>query len=175
MLTKTVKSEQIADLSSRFEKAQAHFIVQFQGLSVEQMGSLRGKLRSKQAQMKVIRNTLALRAMEGHSHLKSALSDSLTGANAFVLAFGDVSETAKVLADFSEESPALKLKKGLIGKDVLAEKDILHLAELPSLDELRAQLAVLLSTPASSFVRTANAVGEGFARLLNARLKKMDS
>ena len=175
MLTKAVKSEQIADLSSRFEKAQGHFIVQFQGLNVEQMGSLRDKLRSKQAQMKVIRNTLALRAMEGQKRLKTALGDSLTGANAFVLAFGDVSQTAKVLADFSEISPALKLKKGMIGKDILAEKEILHLASLPSLDELRAKLVILLNTPASSFVRTANAVGSTFVRLLSARAKKLES
>lgn len=170
MLSKARKAEQILEMSSHFEKAKGNFIIQFQGLSVQQMSQLRSQLRAKQAQMRVMRNTLVKRALENHSHLKKAFSDSLSGANAFVFSFGDAGETAKILSNFCEESQILKIKKATIGSNILLEKDVLQLASLPSLNELRAQLISVFST--GSFVQMLGGVSSAFVRVLANRNKQ---
>lgn len=170
MLTKQIKSQHISEMSSHFEKAQASFIVNFRGLSVEQMTHLRSQLRSKKSQMKVMRNTLVQRALEGRP-LKEKFSSFLSDTNAFVFAFEDISGTAKVLSEFAEDTP-LTLKTGWTGGNLLSEKDIGYLASLPSLDELRAQLVSVFSAPAQRLLRVFNEVSSSFVRVLSTKKEK---
>ena len=167
MLSKQLKSKQVSELSDRFEKAQGSFVIHFQGLNVEDMTHLRGKLRSKKAEIKVIRNTLAKRALENFE-IKKELQEVLSGSTAFVFAFEDVSGAAKVLYEFSEDT-ALKIKKGVIDSKVLSEKEVEMLAKLPSLDELRSKLLILFSTPPSQLLRVFCEPMGGFVRLLNEK------
>ena len=170
MLTKQMKSQHISEVSSHFEKAQASFVVNFRGLNVEQMTDLRNQLRSKKSQMKVVRNTLVQRALEGNS-LQEKFNPFLSDTNAFIFAFEDISGTAKVLSEFAEDTP-LTLKMGLTGGNLLSEKDIGYLASLPSLDELRAQLLSVFSAPAQKLLRVCNEVSSSFVRVLSGSTKK---
>ena len=170
MLTKQIKSQHISEMSSHFEKAQASFIVNFRGLSVEQMTDLRNQLRSKKSQMKVVRNTLVRRALD-KLPLQEKFNPFLSNTNAFVFAFEDISGTAKVLSEFSEDTP-LTLKTGWTGGNLLSEKDIGYLASLPSLDELRAQLLSVFSAPAGKLLRVFNEVPSSFVRVLSSSTKK---
>lgn len=172
MLSRAEKEQQISEVSSHFKKSNGNFVIGFQGMNVEQMTTLRNELREKQAQMKVIRNTLMTRALSQHPQLKEAFSDSLSGVNAFVFSFGDAGETAKILSNCSEDTEILKLKKAVIGEEILSAKDIQRLAALPSLNELRAQMLALMQAPAGSFVRVLNEVGSSFVRALSAGMKK---
>ena len=171
MLSREDKQTHIKNVSSALEQSSGRFLIQFKGLSVSQMTELRARLREKKSQVKVVRNTLTLRALKNHPHLEKAFEGDLTGANAFVFSFGEASETAKVLSDFCEDCEFLKLKKGVIGEDVFLEKQIHQLAKLPSKDELRQKLLALLMTPMSSCVRTMNETAGSFVRLLSAKSK----
>ena len=171
MLSRENKKEQVSGLRSQFEKSKAHFVVGFEGLSVEQVTALRGRLREKNSHIQVARNTLVKRAIKEHPPIQKAFEDSLSGANAFVFAHGDASETAKILSEFSEETEILKLKKGMIGENILSEADIQKAAKLPSLDELRAKFLALLQTPPSALLRVLTAPQASFVRLLKAKEK----
>ena len=171
MLSRGNKKEQVSGLKGHFEKSKAHFVVGFEGLSVEQVTALRGRLREKNSHIQVARNTLVKRALEDHPAKGQAFEDSLSGANAFVFAHGDASETAKILSEFSEETEILKLKKGMIGENVLSEKDIQRVAKLPSMDELRAKFLALLQTPPGALLRVFQAPSASFVRLLKAKEK----
>lgn len=167
-MTRANKEALVSTLSERFGQAKATYLVDFKGMTVEQVTDLRKKLTPVEAEMRVVRNTLAKRALQNHPDTEQALSDKLIGTNAFVFAFGDISEPAKIISDFSKTVEALQVKSGVMDGKALDAAKITYLSTLPSKDVLRAQLLGLFSQPASKFVRTLAAVPGGFARVLAA-------
>jgi len=173
MNTREEKSTEIALLVEKFGRAKAAFLVDFKGMTVEQVTNLRKKLVPVESEMKVVRNTLALRALSDHPASKAALENSLVGNNAIVFAFGEAPAAAKALTDFAKDVEILQLKGGVMDGSALDKNGVKALANLPSKDVLRAQLLGVLSAPASKFVRTLNAVPSGFARVLGAQRDKL--
>lgn len=173
MITREEKSTEIASLTEKFGRAKAAFLVDFKGMTVEQVTNLRKKLVPVESEMKVVRNTLALRALGDHPASKTALEKNLVGNNAIVFAFGEAPATAKALSDFAKDVEILQLKVGVMEGTALDKNGIKALANLPSKDVLRAQFLGVLNAPASKFVRTLNAVPSGFARVLGAQRDKL--
>jgi large subunit ribosomal protein L10 len=172
-MLRTEKENIVSSMVDYFGKSKAAFVVDFKGLTVEQVTSLRKKLRGIKAEMKVVRNTLARRALVNDSKRESVFKDQLTGTNAFVFAFDDVSATAKLIADFAKDNEKMQLKIGEMDGQSLDKKRIEALAKLPPKDVLRAQLLGLFNAPATKLVGTLAAVPGGFARLLAARKEKL--
>lgn len=173
MITRNDKSAEIANLSDKFGRAKAAFLVDFKGMTVEQVTDLRKKLVPIEAEMKVVRNTLALRALTDHPEAKTAVESAFTGNNAVVFAFGEAPATAKALADFAKTVELLQLKAGVMDGSKLDANGIKALANLPSKEVLRAQFLGVLQAPMSKFVQTLNAVPSGFARVLGAQRDKL--
>lgn len=167
-LTRENKADIISGISKRLGDSRAAFLIDFKGMNVEEVTNLRKKLRANQAEMQVVRNTLAKRALNDHPDAKEALDSYFVGTNAFVYAYEDAAASAKVLLEFSEDVEELELKAGVMGTDGLDAARIKYLATLPSIDVLRAQFLGVLNAPAQKFVGTLAAVPGGFARLLNA-------
>ena len=168
MITKAQKAETIADLSDRFSRAKAAFLVDFKGINVEDVTRLRKNLRSMNAEMRVVRNTLAKLALKDHPETEKAISEELVGTNAVVFAYEDVGASAKAISEFSKDVEELVVKCGVMDGSALDEAKITYLATLPPKDVLRAQLLGTLAAPASKFVRVLNEVPSGFARVLGA-------
>ena len=168
MITRAKKAEEISALSDRFARAKAAFLVDFKGMDVEQVTTLRKTLHPIEAEMKVVRNTLARLALKDHPDADEALKDDFTGTNALVFAFGEAPASAKALSEFSKEVEALQIKTGFMAGKRLDETQIKYLATLPGKDELRAQLLGTLAAPMTKFVRTLNEVPSGFVRVLAA-------
>src|ERR1700741_3423333 len=97
MITRADKAQEITSLSEKFGRSKAAFLVDFKGMSVEQVTTLRKKLVPVEAEMKVVRNTLAIRALMDQPK-SEVLKDSLVGNNAIVFAYSDASASAKALA-----------------------------------------------------------------------------
>lgn len=171
MITKAEKAAEIASLSEKFGRAKAAFLVDFKGMTVEQVTSLRKKLVPVESEMKVVRNTLAVRALMDHP-ASQVLNDSLVGNNAIVFAYGEAPASAKALADFAKDVELLQLKVGVMDGSKIDKNGIKALANLPSKDVLRAMLLGTLQAPMSKFVRTLNAVPSGFVRVLAAHNEK---
>jgi large subunit ribosomal protein L10 len=169
MITRTDKEQEIKVLAEKFAKSKAAFIVDFKGMKVEQVTDLRKKLHPAEAEMKVVRNTLAKRALRSYPEIDSALSTHFRGTNAIVFSYGDVSAAAKTLSNFSKDVEVFQLKTGAMDGKALDENKIKFLATLPGKDQLRAQLLGVLSAPASKFARTLNEVPASLARVLAAK------
>jgi large subunit ribosomal protein L10 len=172
MITRADKASEIALLSEKFGRAKAAFLVDFKGMSVEQVTTLRKRLVPVESEMKVVRNTLAVRALLDHPESGSAIKDSFVGNNAVVFAYGDAPASAKALADFAKEVELFQLKVGVMDGAKLDTNGIKALANLPSKDVLRAMFLGVLQAPMSKFVRTLSAVPTGFVRVLAAHQEK---
>ena len=172
MITRADKAQEISGLSEKFGRAKAAFLVDFKGMSVEQVTSLRKKLVPVESEMKVVRNTLAIRALADHPKSES-LKDSLVGNNAIIFAFNDATASAKALTDFAKEVELLQVKVGVMDGQKLDANGIKALASLPTKEVLRAQLLGLFQQPMAKFVGTLNAVPSGFVRVLAAQKDKM--
>jgi large subunit ribosomal protein L10 len=168
MITRAQKAQQIQELSERFQRAKAAFIVDFQGMTVQQVTSLRKTLTPLNAEMRVVRNTLARLALKNHPEAEKAVSDKFVGTNAIVFAYEDVSASAKVLSEFGKDVEQFKLKSGVMEGAALDAARIKYLSTLPTKDVLRAQLLGTFMAPATQFVRVLNAVPSGFLNVLNA-------
>src|SRR5690606_30554918 len=100
MMTKERKAQEIASISEKFGRSKAAFLVDFKGMDVENVTKLRKLLRPVESEMKVVRNTLAIRALADHPQMKAPLENELVGTNAVVFAYSDPSAAAKALQNF---------------------------------------------------------------------------
>ncbi len=168
MMNRAQKATEISAISDRFAKANAAFLVDFKGMNVEEVTTLRKQLSPVEAEMKVVRNTLAIRALMDHPEAETALKDDFVGANAIVFSFGEPPASAKALSEFAKTVEELEIKTGFMDGKRLDVAQIKQLASLPSKDELRAQFLATLAAPMTTFVRTLNEVPSGFVRVLSA-------
>lgn len=153
MITRAIKEQEVKTLEEKFSKAKGAFIVDFKGMKVEQVTSLRKKLHGAESEMKVIRNTLAKRALKSHPDADKALSAAFKGTNAIVFSYGEVNATAKTLADFAKDVEVLQIKTGMMDGVALDASRIKFLATLPGKDQLRAQFLATLLAPATQLAR----------------------
>lgn len=150
------KDTDIKLISEKLAKAKGAFVVDFKGIKVEQVTTLRKKLHAVESEMKVVRNTLAKRAFKDHPAFGSAFDSTMTGTNAIVFAFNEVVGVAKTLSDFAKDVEALKIKTGIMDGEALDSKKITFLATLPGKDQLRAQFLCLLKEPSARIARVMN-------------------
>jgi large subunit ribosomal protein L10 len=126
------------------------------------MDPLRTKVRAASGELHVVKNTLALKALEAAGRQAPAELFSQTTAIGF--AFADLPAVAKALRDSAKESDFVKLKGGLLGDRVLTSKEVEALAELPPMPVVRAALLGLISAPAS---RLTGVIAGGVRQLVN--------
>jgi large subunit ribosomal protein L10 len=129
------------------------------------MTDLRERMKAAGAQFKVVKNRLAKIALQNTD--RSLAADMFVEPTGIAYAQDPVA-AAKVATQFAKEKNKFIIVGGLVGKGAVNEEGIKALADMPSIDELRAKLVGVLNAPASMFVRTLNAPGEKLARTLNA-------
>ncbi|MEJ2816816.1 MULTISPECIES: 50S ribosomal protein L10 [unclassified Caulobacter] len=164
------KQESIESLKSVFADAGAVVVTHYMGLTVAEMTDLRLRLRKEGAAIKVVKNTLALKALDGKLGDKG--EKLFTGPVA--IAYGpDAVSAAKVAVQFAKENDKFKLVGGVLDQtNVLDENGVKALATLPSLDELRGKLIGLLQAPATKIAGVLQAPAGQLARVFNAYATK---
>ena len=128
------KDAVIADMAEKFRTSTAAVITEYRGLTVAQLGELRGKLRGN-ATYSVVKNTLTERAAK-EAGVEAAFEGQLVGPNAIAFVEGDPVEAAKGLRDFAKDNPLLVIKGGLLDGNPLTAEDIEKLAKLESREVL---------------------------------------
>lgn len=161
-ISKERKTELLEAYSQLIRKSQGLILIEYRGLNMKGMDPLRRKVRDAQGELHVVKNTLALRALQDAGQTVPETLFSETTAVAF--AFSDPPAVAKVLTASARESEFVKVKGAVLNGSVLTTKDVEALAELPPLPVLRAQLLGLISTPAS---RLAGVVASGVRQVVN--------
>ena len=164
------KQEAIESLKGDFAGAGAVVVTHYMGLTVAEMTDLRGRLRQEGAQLKVVKNTLAQKALAGVAgEAGDALFKGPVG-----IAFGpDPVSAAKVVTQYAKDNDKFKVIGGILDQTtVLDQKAVSALATLPSLDQIRAQLIGLLQAPATKVAGVLQAPAAQLARVLNAYATK---
>ena len=159
------KQDAIEALKGVFASSGAVVVTHYMGLTVAEMTDLRGRLRQEGAQLKVVKNTLVQKALNGR--VGEAGDALFTGPVAIAFAPDPVS-AAKVSAQYAKDNDKFKLVGGLMGDTVLDEKGVKALASLPSLDHLRAQIVGLLQAPATKVAGVLQAPAGQLARVFSA-------
>lgn len=159
------KEELVAELHRTFEATNLVVITQQSGMTVEEVTSLRGKLRGEGASFHVTKNRLAKIALKGTKF--EPLEGSFTGPTAIAVSEDPVA-AAKVAVEFANNNDKLTIIGGALGEKVLDVAEIKALAKLPSLDELRGKIVGLLQAPASKIVGVLNAPAGQLARVFSA-------
>lgn len=164
-LTRAQKENVIEEVSANVAKAEAVIFAEYRGLNVEAMTVLRKQARESGVYLRVLKNSLAKRAIQGTSY--ESLSDQLAGPLLYGISEDPVA-CAKVLNGFAKENDKLVLKGGAMPTGTLDEAGIKALASLPSREELLAKLLGTMQAPMAKFVRTLNEVPTGFVRTVAA-------
>ena len=166
------KTELVAELKSTFEGTSVVIVTRNLGLTVAQSTALRNKMREAGASYKVSKNKLARIALEGTTY--NAINDLLVGPTALSTSADPVAP-AKVIVDFAKTNDKLEIVGGAMGETVLDVAGVKALAELPSLDELRAKIVGLIQAPATKVVQIVQAPAGQLARVFGAYAAKEDA
>jgi len=140
---------------------------EYRGLSVAEMTELRKNARNAGVYLRVVKNTLARRAVEGTEF--ECMKDSLKGPILLAFAKEDPGAAARVIKDFAKEHSALQVVSLSAGGQVMPGSDLAKLADLPTLDQARAILLGVMVAPMSQLVRTLAEPPAMLARTLSAR------
>ena len=161
------KKALVAEVNDVAATALSAVAAEYRGLDVAQMTEFRARAREAGVYVRVVKNTLAKRAVEGTEF--ECLRDTLEGP--LVLAFSreDPGAAARVIRDFAKENEALKTRVVAIGGAAYGPEDLERLASLPNLDQARAMLLGVLQAPFAAFVRTIAEPPAMLARVLAAR------
>ena len=169
MMNKEQKKNYIEEMTSKFENSKAVMVTHYQGLTMTQLDELRAKMREHGIIFKITKNRITKLALE-KTKCKD-LSNLFTGPTAIALS-EDAITTAKILTKFSKENENLKILGGIMGSDILDVAGVQNVATLPSLDEARAKIVGILSSPAQKIASILLAPASKIAILALEKSKK---
>ncbi|HSG95624.1 MAG TPA: 50S ribosomal protein L10, partial [Afifellaceae bacterium] len=164
-MTRQQKAAKVEEVSALVAKAHTIVVAEYRGLDVESVTKLRKQARGEGVQLRVLKNTLARRAVSGTAF--AGLSDKLVGPLMYGFSADPVA-AAKVLAGFAKDNDKLVLKAGAMPDFVMDEAGVKSLATMPSREELLAKLMATMQAPIGQFVRTLNEVPARLVRTLAA-------
>jgi large subunit ribosomal protein L10 len=159
------KKEVVAEVSARLKKAQAVVLAEYRGIAVEDITGLRREARASGVYLRVLKNTLARRAVQGTPFEK--LADQMVGPLAYGISDDPVA-AAKVLQAYAKKNEKLVIKGGAMPHQVMTAKEVGQLATMPSREELLAKLLGTMQAPIAKFVQTLNEVPGKFVRTVAA-------
>ena len=159
------KKAVVAEVSAEVAKAQAIVVAEYRGLEVGNMTELRRQARNAGVYLRVLKNTLARRAVKDTPFEK--LSDQMVGPLIYGMSSDPVA-TAKVMNEFAKANDKLVIKAGARPNSLISSAEVKALANMPSRDELIAKLMGTMQAPVAQFVRTLNEVPSRFVRTLAA-------
>jgi len=166
-----VKNEIIADLKQTLSESQLAIVIDYTGLTVAEITDLRRRLRPKGSSCQVAKNTLMRIAVEGNETWQP-IQELLTGTSAFVFVQEDIGGAIKAYQEFQKVSKKTELRGGVMEGRVLKEADVKALADLPSKEQLMAQIAGAINGVATKLAVGINQVPTSIARGLKAYAEK---
>lgn len=167
------KEKKLAHYQAALEKAKIAVVAEYRGLSVAQLATLREALFPQGAEFTVIKNTLAKLALKGTDG--EALVEMLQGPNALLLGYEDEVQPTKTLKEFLQKAKIGEIKGGVMAGQLLSRSEVLELAELPSLDELRAKLLGAINSPLVGTVRAIGSQQQALVTVLEQYAKTKES
>ena len=162
MMNKEQKTNYIKEMETQFQNNEAVMVTHYQGLTMSQLDELRSQMREHDIKFTITKNRITKIALE-KTKCKE-LSNLFTGATAVAFS-NDAIISARILSKFAKTNESLKLLGGIMGNEVLDQAAVLNVANLPTLDEARANIVGILATPASKLVSILLARSEKMSNL----------
>ena len=167
------KAAVIDEIAEQITASQAVFAVDYRGITVEQAAELRTKLRDADASLRVVKNTLTIRAADQAG--ADGLRPVLEGPTALTFVRGDAATAAKAVADYARATGLLPFKGGLMDGQALAPEQMTAIARLPSRDVLNAQFVNIVASPLTGLVTSLSNLISGLARQLSQVAEKKEA
>ena len=153
-----LKTGLVADYAAKFKDAAALVVVDYRGLSVEQVTELRRNLRAEGVEFKVLKNNISRRAITEAGY--EGLATEFVGPTAVAYSNDDVVAPARILHTFAKENEALELKAGFIEGEVASHEQVMELATLPNRDGLLSMLLSVLQAPMRNMAYALSQIAE---------------
>ena len=169
MMNKNKKKNYIEEMKVFFNKTSSVFVTHYQGLTVKQIDQLRAEMRKHGILFKITKNRITKLALVGSKFKK--LENLFSGPTA--VAFSeDAITSAKILTKFAKSNSNLKIIGGIMEEEPLSLEDVEKIATLPTLNEARAKIVGILTSPAQKIISILLAPGSKIAILARAKSNK---
>jgi len=165
-LNREEKAKIVDELSGKFDRASIAIATDYRGLTVPVIQELRHDLRRNDAEIRVAKNSLLSRAVEGTNY--ENLQGSFTGTTAVAFSYGDPVSPTKILINFCKDHPELKLRAAVLDGKLLNENDLTALSKLPSREVLLGQMLSVMNAVPTGLVRVLSGVPRAFLTVLQA-------
>ena len=169
MMNKEQKKKYVSEMKSFIDANDSVLVTHYQGLTVKQLDELRAEMRKHGIMFKITKNRITKLALKD-TKCKDIV-DLFSGPTAVALS-KDAISSAKILTKFSKDNQKLKILGGLMGNEILKLEDVLKIATLPTLNEARAKIAIILQSPAQKLVSILLAPGSKIAILALEKSKQ---
>ncbi len=167
------KEQEVKLIADRLSRCTIAVATDYRGIRTAEMNLLRSRLREKDIEYRVVKNTLALRAAQQEG--KELLGEFLDGPTALAFGYDEITEAPKVLrSHIRSERSVLSIKGGLMDGQVLAAAQVETLATLPTRDQLIAQSLAALQGPLYALQSVLSSQLRGLVTALNARLSQIE-
>ncbi len=170
-MDRKTKERVVADLRDKLNNVKLAVLVDYSGLNVEKITTLRNELRGTETELRVAKNTLLGIASKDTDF--GILEEYFRGPLAIVMSYGDEIEPTKVLANFAKQNEELEIKAGILNGKFLSKEDLKILAELPGRDILLGKFFSVLVAAQASLVNVLSGIPRNIVQILEAyRAKK---
>ena len=166
MLNKALKQELVREINDRFKARPTVMVIEYKGLSVKEMQSLRKQLKKAKAELRVVKNSL-LRIASIETGIEM-INDLFDGPTAVAICDDDPAPVAKVFVDSMKVYPAVRLKGGIVDGKVVGSEEVARLSRLPSKEVLLSQFVGMLSNPIANFIGVLTELQRSLLYVLNS-------